>query len=99
MKDTHFTVEPVALTVGRQDIEWASVQAVSARFSLSRSLVYELIQAREIQSVSLRRRGQQKGKRLVFVDSMRDYFARLLEVEEGPVFVVGKKRKGGKSNA
>ena len=96
MNDLQFTTAPLAVKAGR-DAEWLSVIDVSARFSISRSAIYELIQAREIVSVSLRRRGQIKGKRLVFVQSVRDYFDRLLAVEAGPVFVVGgKKRKGVK---
>jgi len=96
MNDTQFTTEPVGVKASR-DAEWLSVNDVSARWSLSRSTVYHLIAAREIKSVSLRRRGQQKGKRLVFVDSVRGYFDRLLEAEEGPVFVVAgsRERKGG----
>ena len=95
MNNLQLTTEPVAFKSGR-DAEWLSVAAVSSRFSLSKSTVYELIQAREIKSVSLRRTGKQKGKRLVNVDSVRAYFDRLVALTEAPAFVVGKKKGSNK---
>ena len=91
----------VSIAGGRgRDAEWLSVHGVDEVFGIGRSLIYELIAARLIRSISLRRRGQVRGKRLVAVDSVRAYFASLetaqadepLEEPVGPQL----KRKGGK---
>jgi hypothetical protein len=50
---------------------------------LSRGLIYSLICDGEIESISLRRRGKQRGRRLIVADSLRAYLQRLRE-EQNP---------------
>ena len=45
----------------------------SAQFSIKRSLLYELDSDGLVESVSLRRRGRTRGKRLFNVDSIRSF--------------------------
>jgi hypothetical protein len=59
--------------VAGQDPEFLDAAGVQARFSIKRSLLYELLGDGVIRSVSLRRRGQSRGKRLFSVDSIREF--------------------------
>ena len=75
---TDKTTAPVSATpahVAGQDPEFLDAGGVEARFSIRRSLLYELHNGGHIQSVSLRRRGQSRGKRLFAVDSLRKFLA------------------------
>jgi hypothetical protein len=66
---TEKTTAPVHVTpayVAEQDPEFLDARGVNARFSIRRSLLYELHNGGHIKSVSLRRRGQCRGKRLFF---------------------------------
>jgi hypothetical protein len=67
-----FTTQPVAASWG-VDPEFVDLPTLQARFGIKRSLAYLLIQDRVIKSVSLRRRGALKGKRLVCVQSVRSF--------------------------
>ncbi len=63
---TEKTTAPVIATpahVAGQDPEFLDALGVQARFSIRRSLLYELHNGGHIESVSLRRRGQSRGKR------------------------------------
>jgi hypothetical protein len=79
------TTVPVHATpayVAGQDPEFLDARGVEARFSIRRSLLYELHNAGDIKSVSLRRRGQQRGKRLFSVDSIRKFLAKQMEASQ-----------------
>jgi hypothetical protein len=65
--------------VAAQDPEFLDARGVEGRFSIRRSLLYELLNAGQIKSVSLRRRGQSRGKRLFSVDSIRQFLRSQME--------------------
>ena len=54
-------------------VQPADAVGVSAQFSIKRSLLYELDSDGLVESVSLRRRGRTRGKRLFNVDSIRSF--------------------------
>ena len=79
---TEETTAPVNATpahVAAQDPEFLDARGVEGRFSIRRSLLYELHNAGHIRSVSLRRRGQSRGKRLFSVDSIRQFLRQQME--------------------
>jgi hypothetical protein len=53
--------------------EWGDSKRIEAIFGLGRTLQYELANAGLIQSVSLRRPGMEKAKRLFNIQSVRSY--------------------------
>jgi hypothetical protein len=67
-----FTTAPVAASWG-VDPEFIDLPGLQSRFGIKRSLAYILIAEGAIKSVSLRRRGAVKGKRLIDVASVRDF--------------------------
>jgi hypothetical protein len=74
--------DPVNATpayVAGQDPEFLDARGVHARFSIRRSLLYELHNGGHIKSVSLRRRGRLRGKRLFSVDSIRQFLREQME--------------------
>jgi hypothetical protein len=76
------TVAPVNATpasVAAQDPEFLDARGVEGRFSIRRSLLYELHNGGHITSVSLRRHGQSRGKRLFSVDSIRQFLREQME--------------------
>jgi len=80
---TESTTAPVSATpahIAGQDPEFLDARGVEARFSIRRSLLYELHNGGHIKSVSLRRRGQSRGKRLFCVDSIRQFLHEQMEV-------------------
>ena len=66
--------------VAGQDPEFLDARGVEGRFSIRRSLLYELHNGGHIKSVSLRRRGQSRGKRLFSVDSIREFLHAQMKV-------------------
>ena len=76
---TTATVSATPAHVAGQDPEFLDARGVEARFSIRRSLLYELHNGGHIKSVSLRRRGQSRGKRLFSVDSLRKFLASRME--------------------
>jgi excisionase family DNA binding protein len=52
-------------------LEWISVQQASRLFSIGRSSLYNLINEGKLRSVSLRIRGNIRGKRLISAESLR----------------------------
>ena len=79
---TENTTAPINATpasLAGQDPEFLDAQGVQARFSIRRSLLYELHNGGHIKSVSLRRRGQSRGKRLFAVDSIREFLRSQME--------------------
>ena len=76
------TVAPVNATpayIAGQNPEFLDAHGVEGRFSIKRSLLYELHNGGHIKSVSLRRRGQSRGKRLFSVDSIRTFLRTQME--------------------
>lgn len=57
--------------------EWLRPNKVPHYFGIGRSRVYELIAEGKIKSVSLRRRGQKHGTRLISYDSVSAYLESL----------------------
>lgn len=76
---TTVSVHATPAHVAGQDPEFLDAQGVHARFSIRRSLLYELHNGGHIKSVSLRRRGQSRGKRLFSVDSIRAFLREQME--------------------
>jgi hypothetical protein len=70
---TTASVNATPALVAAQDPEFLDAFGVQARFSIRRSLLYELHNGGHIKSVSLRRRGRSRGKRLFSVDSIRSF--------------------------
>ena len=65
----------------RIDPEFVDVLGLEAGWGIKRSLAYLLLTEGKIKGVSLRRRGQTRGKRLFSVDSVRAYLASQMENE------------------
>jgi hypothetical protein len=61
---------------GADAAEFTDLTGLKSRFGIGRSLAYLLIQRGDIASKVLRRPGNIKGKRLIFVPSVREYIAR-----------------------
>jgi hypothetical protein len=74
--DGNVTTQPVAATWGA-DAEFVDLRGLKQRFSIGRSLAYLLIECGDIKSKVLRRAGNIKGKRLIFVPSVREFIASL----------------------
>ena len=72
---------PLAAAIERRtfDPEFVDCPGLQALFGIKRSLAYVLLDAGLIRGVSLRRRGQTKGKRLIEVASVRAYFTAQME--------------------
>jgi hypothetical protein len=76
---TTASVTATPASVAAQDPEFLDARGVEGRFSIRRSLLYELHNGGHIKSVSLRRRGQSRGKRLFSVDSIRAFLREQME--------------------
>ncbi len=59
--------------VSHAAVEFVDVRGLEYRFGIRRSLAYELIKRNAIRSVSLRKRGSIRGKRLFDVQSVREF--------------------------
>jgi excisionase family DNA binding protein len=71
-------------TVGaaQQDVlkpEYLRPAAACRVFSLGRSKLYELLAEGKLKSVSMRKRGQRHGTRLISYDSLKNYLESLAE--------------------
>jgi hypothetical protein len=55
--------------------EWASEKYVTLKFGITHTPLYNLRKAGRIRSVSLRCAGQNYGKRLYNIDSIREFLA------------------------
>jgi hypothetical protein len=65
------------------DPEFCDVRGLDRLFGIKRSLGYTLLAEGLIESVSLRRRGQIRGKRLFSVDSVRAYLRKQMANQKG----------------
>lgn len=74
---------PISLTQAHatHDPEFLDAKGLRERFGITRSLAYALVADGAIRSVSLRRRGQVRGKRLFVVDSVREFLRLQMEGE------------------
>jgi hypothetical protein len=66
------TTAPVAASTIHNP-EFVDVQGLRELFGIKRSLGYALLKDNKIKGVSLRRRGQSRGKRLFDVASVREF--------------------------
>jgi hypothetical protein len=73
-------VAPVQASLA-SDPEFLDAAGLQARFGIKRSLAYALLGDGVIKGVSLRRRGQSRGKRLFSVDSVRRFLNSRIEAE------------------
>ena len=75
------TVAPI-IASPTNDAEFVDAPGLQARFGIKRSLAYSLLADGAIKGVSLRRRGQSRGKRLFCVDSIRRFLQQQMEASE-----------------
>jgi hypothetical protein len=68
-----------------QPVRWMRIRECVRIYGLSRSYLYELMQNGEIRSASIRRKGAQKGVRLLSVDSIESF---IRNCSEGPPWEV-----------
>lgn len=71
----------VAQVNATQDPEFLDAAGLQSRFGIKRSLAYALLADGAIRGVSLRRRGQARGKRLFAVDSVRAFLRSQMEAK------------------
>ncbi len=74
MHARNFTTQPVAASWG-VDPEFVDLRGLELRFGIRRSSAYTLIAEGLIRSVVLRRKGLIKGRRLICVESVRNFMA------------------------
>ena len=65
-----------------QQPEWIRPSQIPIVFGISRSVGYELLSAKKIKSVVLRKPGNIRGCRLISVDSIRAYLSQLAAEQE-----------------
>jgi hypothetical protein len=73
--------EPTLATVDVEP-EFVDSQSLHAIFGIRRTLAYDLLSTGHIRSVSLRRPGNSRGKRLFLVKSVRDFLNSQLQEAE-----------------
>jgi hypothetical protein len=74
MPNANFTTAPVESSTGT-DPEFTDFRGLESMFTIRRSNAYAAIQAGDIESVVLRRKGKIKGRRLINVESVRKWLA------------------------
>jgi excisionase family DNA binding protein len=57
--------------------EWLRPKQVPHYFGIGRTMIYQLIAENKIRSVSMRKRGQRHGTRLISYDSLSAYLDKL----------------------
>ena len=81
--ESFLTSAPVSATAfGIPRPEFITVDMAKQLFGLSRSAVYSLLASHEIFGISLRKRGQKLGRRLISADSICEFFRRCAEGEQ-----------------
>lgn len=91
------TTAPV--TVGNVHVlppEFSDTRGVSHLFHVGRSLQYRLIREGKIRSVLLRQPGRRVGKRLIHVDSVREFLAKEMAAQKKYVAGVCNANETGK---
>ena len=81
------TAEPTLATV-EVEPEFVDSHGLQAILGIRRTLAYDLLSTGHIRSVSLRRPGHTRGKRLFLVKSVRDFLNGQLQASEK---AIGKK--------
>jgi hypothetical protein len=72
-----------AARASQLDVEFCDFRGLDRLFGIKRSLGYQLVAEGLIKSVSLRRRGQLRGKRLFDVASVRVYLRSQMTNQQG----------------
>jgi hypothetical protein len=72
-----------AARASRPDPEFVDFRGLEAGWGIKRSLAYQLLTEGLIKGVSLRRRGQLRGKRLFDVASVRTYLRSQMTNQQG----------------
>jgi hypothetical protein len=78
-KVTNKTTAPLS-TATHLNPEFVDCKGLEAGWGIKRSLAYQLLADGSIKGVSLRGRGQLRGKRLFSVDSVREFLRKQMEV-------------------
>ena len=81
--------EPTLATV-EVEPEFVDAHGLQAIFGIRRTLAYDLLATGHIRSVSLRRPGHTRGKRLYLVKSVRDFLNGQLQAGEKALGADGK---------
>ena len=68
-----------ATNTGALKPEWIRPKDVPRIFGIGRTRIYELIAENRIKSISLRKRGQRHGTRLISYDSLSAYLDSLVQ--------------------
>jgi len=77
---TTVPLNEAAARASHLDPEFIDFKTLEAGWGIKRSLAYQLLSDGKIKSVSLRRRGAVRGKRLFSVDSVREFLREQMEV-------------------
>jgi hypothetical protein len=75
MQNNKLTTAPVEAAQSFSP-EFIGVRDFCAAFGVGRSTLYHLLDEGAVRSISLRLKGRTRGKRLIDVQSVREYFAR-----------------------
>ena len=73
--NTPLTIAPVVISAAA-DAEFCDLEGLRTRFGIKRSLAYQLLWDKKIRGVTLRRNGRVRGKRLIDIQSVRDFLAK-----------------------
>ena len=82
-QQTTTTLSEATAKASQLDPEFCDFRGLDRLFGIKRSLGYQLLADGLIKSVSLRRRGQIRGKRLFSVDSVRAYLREQMANQKG----------------
>ena len=77
-----FTTTPIEASSVTNSPEFIDSKGMRQMFGISRTATYDLINDGLIKSVSLRRKGRARGRRLFDVASVRDYLMRCYDPRE-----------------
>jgi hypothetical protein len=81
-RQSETTIAPLSEVAARAphlSPEFVDCKGLEAGWGIKRSLAYQLLNDGKIKGVSLRRRGQSRGKRLFSVDSIRQFLRDQME--------------------
>jgi hypothetical protein len=81
METFPFTTKPIEASIVSNSPEFVDSRGMRQMFGISRTAAYDLINDGLIKSVSLRRKGRARGRRLFDVASVREY---LMECYDSP---------------
>jgi hypothetical protein len=82
---SEITIAPLSEAAARAsnvDPEFVDVRGLEHGWGIKRSLAHQLLADGAIRGVSLRRRGQSRGKRLFDVDSVRKFLRKQMDAAE-----------------